>query len=160
MVAIEGLERLLQEHPFFEGFDQPALDLLAGCAANERFEAGRTFQREGDPADKFYLIRHGTVAQEIRVPGRDPIVIETLGEGDILGWSWIVPPYRWTFDCRAMGLVRAVSLDARCLRGKCEEDHSLGYEFYQRVVPVIARRLWAVRMRLIDMYAPGPKLKL
>lgn len=160
MVKVEGLETLMEEHPFFEGFNQEALDLLAGCATNAKFDAGTVFIREGDKADMFYLIRHGTVAQEIRVPGRDPLVVETLAEGDLLGWSWIVPPYRWTFDCRAVELVRALGMDAACLRAKCEQDHSLGYLFYQHMVPIIARRLWAVRMRLLDIYAPAPKPKL
>jgi CRP-like cAMP-binding protein len=155
-MKVEGLDILMQEHPFFEGLSAEALELLAGCAANERFPAGATIAREGDPADKFFLIRHGTVAQEIRIPGKDPLIVETLEEGDILGWSWIVPPYRWTFDARALDLVRAISLDAKCLRGKCEEDHSLGYDFYQRIVPVMSRRLTAVRLRLVDMYAPSP----
>jgi CRP-like cAMP-binding protein len=155
-MTVEGLDALMKEHPFFEGWSAEALELIAGCASNERFPAGRTIVREGAPADKFFLIRHGTVAQEIRVPGKDPLIIETLNEGDILGWSWIVPPYRWTFDARALELVRAISLDATCLRAKCEEDHSLGYDFYQRIVPVISRRLKAVRLRLVDMYAPSP----
>ena len=155
-MKVEGLDRLMQEHPFFEGLGREALELLAGCAANARFPAGEVFVREGGPADKFYLIRHGTVAQEIRVPGRDPLIVETLGEGDILGWSWIVPPYRWTFDARALDLVRTISMDAKCLRAKCEDDHSLGYDLYQRIVPVMSRRLKAVRLRLVDMYAPSP----
>jgi CRP-like cAMP-binding protein len=155
-MTVEGLDTLMQEHPFFEGLSAEALELLAGCASNERFPAGRTIVREGDSADKFFLIRHGTVAQEIRVPGRDPLIIETLEEGDILGWSWIVPPYRWTFDARALELVRTISLDATCLRAKCEQDHSLGYDLYQRIVPVMSRRLKAVRLRLVDMYAPAP----
>ncbi len=156
MVAIEGLDRLLREHPFFAGFDAEALDLLAGCAANERFEPGRYLAREGDPADKFYFIRHGTVAIEIRVPGRDPLIVDTLHAGEILGWSWIVPPYRWTDDARAVELVRAVSMDAACLRGKCDRDHTLGHEFFRRVAPVIAERLSSTRLRLVDMYAPRP----
>ena len=155
-MKVEGLDQLMQEHPFFEGLGPAALELLAGCAANESFPAGEVFVREGGPADKFYLLRHGTVAQEIRVPGRDPLIVETLGKGDILGWSWIVPPFRWTFDARALELVRAISLDATCVRAKCEQDHSLGYDLYQRMVPVISRRLKAVRLRLVDMYAPSP----
>ena len=153
-MRIEGLDLMLKEHPFFDGFDTDALELLAGCAANERFDAGELIARERMPADKFYVIRHGSVALEIRVPGREPLIVETLHEGEILGWSWIVPPYLWHYDARAVTLTRAVSLDAACLRGKCDADHSLGYEFYARVVPVMASRLAATRLRLVDMYAP------
>ena len=153
-MRIEGLDRLLKEHPFFEGFDAAAIELLAGCAANERFAAGQLIAREGAAADKFYFIRHGSVALEIRVPGREPLIVETLHEGEILGWSWIVPPYLWYYDARAVALTRVISLDATCLRDKCDADHSLGYELYQRVVPVMASRLAAARLRLVDMYAP------
>lgn len=155
MVEMAGLERLLQEHPFSAGFDAKALELLAGCAANERFDAGTYLFREGGAADKFFLLRQGRVALELRVPGRDLIILETLDEGDIIGWAWIVPPYRRVFDARAVERVRAVSIDAKCLRTKFETDHSLGYEFYRRVVPLIAERLAHLRLRLVDMYDPS-----
>ena len=153
-MIVEGLDRLLKEHPFFDGFDADALELLAGCAANERFAAGEFIARERSKADKFYVIRHGDVALEIRVPGREPLIIETLHEGEILGWSWIVPPFTWSYDVRAVNLTRAISIDAVCLRNKCDADHSLGYEIYKRVMPVVAQRLAAARLRLVDMYAP------
>ncbi len=152
MVRIEGLERILREHPFFEGLSADYQDLFAGCAANERFEAGGFVGREGEPANKFYLVRHGIVALEYAVPARPPLVLETLEEGDVFGWSWMVPPHTWAFDVRAMTLVRLISLDAECLRGKFESDHRLGYELFRRFVPVVAKRLAAARMRLLDMY--------
>ena len=151
---VEGLHRLLKEHPFFAGFDAATLELLAGCAANERFAAGEFIARAQSRADKFFVIRHGSVALEIRVPGRDPLIVETLHEGEILGWSWIVPPYTWSYDARAVALTRAVSLDATCLRAKLEADHSLGYELFKRVMPVLASRLASARLRLVDMYGP------
>jgi hypothetical protein len=78
--------------------------------------------------------------------------VQTLHEGDILGWSWLVPPYQWTMDCRAMQLTRVLSLDARCLRSKYESDPTLAYELFKRFVPVLADRLEAARLQLIDMY--------
>jgi CRP-like cAMP-binding protein len=149
---IEGLDRLLQEHAFFQGMDEKARQLVAGCAANERFDAGGYIFREGEAADKFYLLRHGNVALEIHLPGREPLVVDTLEAGEILGWSWLVPPYQWFLDARATTLVRAISLDAVCLRGKMEQDHAIGYELYRRFMPVIAQRLQAGRLQLIDMY--------
>lgn len=152
MVEIAGLDRLLREHPFFRDMDSEARQILAGCAVNERFKAGEYIHREGEPAEKFFLIRHGVVAQELRVPEREPIIVQTLHEGDILGWSWLVPPYRWSADARAMQLTRVVSLDAKCLRGKYENDPTLAYELFKRFVPVLANRLEAMRLQLIDIY--------
>ncbi|MGQ9368554.1 cyclic nucleotide-binding domain-containing protein [Azospirillum sp. ST 5-10] len=156
MVQVEGLDRLLREHAFFRDFAPDALALLAGCARNEVFGAGTVIMRAGAPADRFYILRHGDVSVEIGVPGRGKAPLETLHEGDILGWSWLVAPYRWSFDARALTLVRAVSLDAVCLRGKMEENHELGYRLLQRFVPVMAERLTAARLQLQDLYA-APK---
>ncbi len=157
MAEIEGLDRLLKEHPFFQGMEPTVCTIIAGCAANERFNAGDYIFREGEPADKFYLLRHGNVALEIHAPGREPIIVETLQAGDILGWSWLVPPFKWRADARAIQLVRAISLDAKCLREKYESNHDLGYELFKRFVPVMARRMEAGRLQIIDVYGKSRK---
>ncbi len=159
MGEIEGLDRLLKEHPFFQDMNPTVCTIIAGCAANERFNAGDYIFREGEPADKFYLLRHGNVALEIHTPGREPIIVETLQAGDILGWSWLVPPFKWRADARAIQLVRAISLDAKCLRGKYEGDHDLGYELFKRFVPVMARRMEASRLQIIDVYGKSRKIR-
>ena len=151
MGEIENLERFIREHPFFKGIDQKACATIVGCAANERFDAGEYIFREGGAADKFYLLRHGNVALEVPVRGSESMIVETLQEGDVLGWPWLVSPYRWRVDARAMHLVRAISLDASCLRDQCERDHTLGFELFKRFIPVIASRLEAGRFQLIDM---------
>ena len=152
MVQVEGLDRLLAEHPFFEGMDEDDRALIAGCGMNEVFDAGRYVFREGEPADKFYLLRSGAVAIEVHVPGRDPVVLETLTDGDIFGWSWMVKPYEWAYDVRAVQLTRVVSLDAKCLRAKMEDDHTLGFELFKRFVPIMASRMAATRLQLTDLY--------
>jgi len=154
MVEVDGLGKLLKEHPFFADWSDDYRELLAGCAMNHRFDAGDYVAREGQPADKFYLIRHGSVVLEYPVPGNEPLLIETLHEGEVFGWSWLVPPYQWSFDVRAMELCRMVSMDATCLRGKCEADHSLGYELFKRFLPIISERMQASRIRLLDLYGP------
>lgn len=154
MVKPENLGPVIDEHPFFKGIDLALRDLLVGCAANERFEAGTMLFRQGDAADKFYLVRAGTVAIEIDRPGQPPIVVETIGEGEVAGWSWIVPPYRMSFDARAVTPVRALSFDAKCLRRKMEADHALGFEVLSRFIPVMAHRLAAARLQMLDLYAP------
>ncbi len=149
---MENLVRLLKEHPFLQGLAEQHLQTLVPCAANVRFEAGQWVLREGEEARQFYLLRSGQVAIEVYVPGRGSVCIQTLGEGDVLGWSWLVTPYRWHFDARALQLTRAISLDAGCLRARSEEDHELGYELLRRFVPVILQRLQAARLQLLDIY--------
>ena len=117
---MQTLELILAGHPFFEGLEQPYLDLITSCAANVRFETGEYLLREGESADRFYLLRHGSVALETYAPQRGPITIETIEAGEVLGWSWLFPPFRWHFDARALEPVRALALDGACLRGKIE----------------------------------------
>jgi CRP/FNR family cyclic AMP-dependent transcriptional regulator len=152
---IEGLDHLLKEHPFFRDMDSKACETVAGCAANERFNTGEYVFREGGAANKFYLIRQGIIVLEIHVPGREPIIVDTLEDGDILGWGWLMPPYRWAYDARATRLSRLVSLDAECLRGKYQSDHTLAFELFKRFIPVMADRLSETRLRLIEKAQAG-----
>ena len=147
-----GLERILSEHPFFAGLAAEYSQLIAGCARNRHFAAGQYLFHEGEPANEFFLIRHGKVALEVMAPGRAPIVFATLGAGEIVGASWLVPPYRWMFDARAAELTRAIGFDAACLRGKCEADHHLGYEMMKRILPVFVKRLHTTRLQILDVY--------
>jgi CRP-like cAMP-binding protein len=149
---METLERILTEHPFFQGLEPLHLQLLVGCAANQVFKPGEAFIRRGGEANEFYLIRHGKVAVELRTPSRGALTVQTLGEGEVLGWSWLLPPYRWHFDARAMELVRAIALDGKCLRLKCEEDHHLGYELLKRFAHIVTRRFDATLLQLLDVY--------
>lgn len=150
---MESLEPILAKHAFFEGLEPAYLKLLVGCASNERFTAGTYIFRQGEEASHFYLIRQGRVALEIHAPQRPPIVIETLDGDDILGWSWLIPPYLWRFDARIVEPTRAIALDGKCLRAKCEEDHDLGYELLKRFAHIVTQRLQATRMQLLDVYA-------
>jgi CRP-like cAMP-binding protein len=149
---METLERILSEHPFLRGMDEAQLKLLVGCASNVSFGQGEYLFREGEDADCFYILRHGKVSLETFAPGKGAIAILTLGEGEILGWSWLVPPHKWSYDGRALELTRAVSLDGKCLRAKCEEDHDLGYEIFKRFSVIISQRLAATRIQLMDIY--------
>ncbi len=148
---MQTLEPILADHPFFRDLSPEHLALVAGCASNVRFEAGEFLFHEGEEADEFYLIRHGRVALEIHTPDRGPIVLQTLTEGDVLGWSWLVPPYGWRFDARAVDLVRAIALDGKCLRAKCDRDHDLGYDLMQRIATIMEQRLQATRLQLLEM---------
>lgn len=147
-----GLDRIVKEHPFFSGLEHGFCDLVCGCARNVRFNAGEFLFHEGGPADEFYLLRQGRVGLQVVAPGRGPLTFQTVGVGELVGLSWLIPPYRWTFDARALELVRAIGIDAKCLRAKCEADHDLGYDLMQRLLPVLIDRLHATRMQILDVY--------
>jgi CRP-like cAMP-binding protein len=148
---METIDRILAEHPFSRDLLPEHIGIIAGCATNEHFEAGRMIFREGEEANRFFLIRHGKVALEIHTE-RGPITIQTLGPGEVLGWSWLVPPYQWRFDARALELTRATALDGACLRTKCDNDPKMGYELLKRFALVLEERLQATRLQLLDVY--------
>lgn len=149
---IESIESLLREHPFVKGMDRAHIELITGCASNVRFDPGQWIFRESEEANQFYIIRQGKVALEVYSPERGGLMIDTLGEGDVLGWSWLIPPYHWRFDAKALELTRAIALDGKCLRTKCENDHHLGYELLKRFSSIIEQRLQATRLQLLDLY--------
>jgi CRP/FNR family cyclic AMP-dependent transcriptional regulator len=148
----QGLETVLVDVPLFAGLNEGELELLAGCASNVRFETGAMLFEEGRSADAFYLVRHGSVAIESHAPARGPLVIETIGSSEVVGWSWLFPPYRWHFDARALSQVRATAFDGACIRGKCDDDPALGYHLMQRFAQVMIGRLQSTRLRLLDLY--------
>lgn len=149
---MESIKELLEKHPFFSNLESPYLELIVECASLARFSQGELLFREGEQADNFYIIRHGKVALDIHIPERGSITLETLSEDDIVGVSWLFPPYLWAFDVRAVEAVQTIVFHAQCLRGKCESDPRLGYDLMKRFALVMRGRLQAARMRLIDMY--------
>lgn len=155
-MAIATFEKTLSEHPFFHEMEAVQLGTIVACAANVRFAAGDFIFRDGVPADHFYVVREGKVGLEVFVPGRGAIRVDTIEAGDVLGWSWLFPPYKAHFDARALTLVRALALDGACLRGKCEKDPVLGYQIMKRFAPILIQRLDATRMQLLDLYGNQP----
>lgn len=151
---MNDLEPVLAEHPFFEGMKPEYIEVLVGCASNVRFDAGDYLCREGEDADRFFLLRHGKVAIQVHGGHLGPITIQTVEPGEVLGWSWLVAPHRWSYDLVALELVRAVALDGKCLRGKCDDNHDLGYELLRRFTTVMSERLDATRRQLLDVYGP------
>jgi CRP/FNR family transcriptional regulator, cyclic AMP receptor protein len=149
---MQTLEPILAEHPFFAGLEPKYMQFITGCASNVRFDAGVYIFREGEPASYFYIIRHGKVALETFAAQRGPIIIETIEAGEVLGWSWLFPPYRWHFSARVVEPMQAIALDGVCLRAKGEAEHKLGYELMTRVAQIMMQRLQATRLQLLDVY--------
>jgi CRP-like cAMP-binding protein len=143
---------LLTTHPFLEGLPAPWLERLSYQAKRNVHHGGSRLFREGGPADRFWLIRDGRVALEFNVPGRGDIVIEQLGPGSVLGWSWMFPPYRWHFGAVAAEQTLAIELDGRGVMRLCGDDPALGYELTKRFSAVLIDRLQAARVRLVDLY--------
>jgi CRP/FNR family cyclic AMP-dependent transcriptional regulator len=150
---MEGLEGIMREHPFFAGMKEEFTDLLSGCAKNVRFEADQYLAHAGDTSKEFYLLRAGRVALQIPAPRGSIITVQTVMANEIVGASWLVPPYRWGLDAKAMELTRAIALDADCLRDKCDADPLLGYELMKRFMPVFSQRLQSARHQLLEIYA-------
>jgi CRP-like cAMP-binding protein len=147
---MESLEPLIKEHSFFKGLPQKYIDFIVGCTSHAVFKAEDVILREGEAADKFYLIRSGKAAIYIDKPRE--ITIQTVQAGDILGWSWLIPPYRYRFSAKAVENTRALILDGKCLREKCEKNSDLGYELLKKLVSVFTERLEATRLQLLNVY--------
>ena len=149
---MENLERILSQHPFFAGLDKSFLELACGCARNARFEADCFIAHEGEAADHFYLLREGRVALQVSAPGRGAATFLTLGPGEVFGVNWLVPPYRWSYDAKALEPTRVIAMDGQCLRNKCEADHHLGYDIMKRLMPIVVDRLHTTRLQFLDLY--------
>ena len=145
---------LLAVQPVLTGLEAGDLDLMAGCGRNRVTEVGEFLAYEDDPADQFFVLRAGQVALEIDSP-TGPLVIETIGPGQLVGWSWIFPPHRWVYDVEVLEEAHVIAVDAGCLRAKCDTDPAFGYRVMQRFAQVVAERLAATRLRLLDLYGSG-----
>lgn len=149
---MKSIVQLLHEHRFFKGMADGDVNFIGGCGENRIYNAGDYIARENAPADHFFVIREGRVAVETYLPNFGALCVQTLQDGDIFGWSWLFPPYLWTFDARAVDTVHTIRLDGKCLREKCEEDPRLGYELMKRFARIVTERLQATRLQLLDIY--------
>jgi len=140
----------LSEHPFLAGLTMECLQRLNRVAAAEVLPAGAVIFREGEQASRLYLIRRGRVSIEVHVPDRHGIVVDTLGAGDVLGWSWLLSPYRWAFDARAAQLVQVITPEAAWLRAEMGQDAAFGMEVLRRMTAVMGRRLAEARHCVVE----------
>ena len=149
----------LAQHPFLKGLNRTQLALLADCALKAEFKPGQVIFREGEKAKLFYLIETGKVVLESGKEHGEPVVIQTIGAGDLLGWSWMMPPYIWHFTARAIEPTEAIFFAGTILREYCERDHSLGFELHKRMSAVMMKRLQAARQKMLAIHAQKEKLQ-
>jgi CRP/FNR family transcriptional regulator, cyclic AMP receptor protein len=152
-IQIEPLATRVGLHPFLAGMNHTQLTLLTDCAVARHFSRGQLILRQGEFAKGFYLIETGKAAVESQIGPGHPIVIQMIGAGDMLGWSWMFPPYVWQFSARAVEPTAALFFYATILRGYCEKDHSLGYELLKRISTVMVTRLHAAHDQLLSVYS-------
>ncbi|HXI51507.1 MAG TPA: Crp/Fnr family transcriptional regulator [Candidatus Saccharimonadales bacterium] len=147
--AVKAVASVIAEHPFLRGLKPEHLGLLADSAMRMRYEAGDLVFREGDPANRFYLIEQGRISLESHRRDEAPVAAQIIGPGDVLGWSWLFPPYYWHFDARALEPTTAIFFYGTRLREQCEQDHDFGYEIMKRMTQVVIQRLQATRKQLL-----------
>jgi CRP-like cAMP-binding protein len=143
---------ILEQHPFFQDVEPAHLEHIAEHASSQNFAAGMLIFRQGEQANRFYIIQQGTVALEVFSPARGPIRLMTLSAGDVVGWAWLFAPYIWHLDARAVEPTEAIALDGAWLRSECETNHELGYHLMKYSVRIIEQRLQAAMIQMLDMY--------
>ena len=149
----------LSAQPFFAALTGTQRAALAEDGITETFTAGERLFHEGGIADRFWLIEQGNVALDMRIPGRGDQIVETLGPGTVLGWSWLHPPYRWNFGAVARLATTAIAFDAASVRRRCDADPAFGYAMLRSFTPVIIERLQTTRLRLLDLYAAPSQVR-
>jgi CRP-like cAMP-binding protein len=141
------------EHPMFRGLPDSQIDLIASLATPLQVRAQHRIFKHDTPADRFYIVREGSVALEVAAIAGEPLVIQTLGAGKVIGWSWFIPPYQWLFDARAITSSSLLSFDGERLRAGCEADSELGYALMRRFATLMAERLNAARLAAMEQYS-------
>ena len=145
-----ALLEAITKHPFFKGLTAEQLSTLAECAMLKKFEENELICKEQEPANRFYLIQEGKVALESEGIEGETVSIQTISAGEVLGWSWLFPPYHWHFNARATEETRAIFFYGTRLREWCDRDHDLGYELIQRMAAAGIQRLQSTRRRLVN----------
>jgi len=148
----ESMATRVMLHPFLAGMNHTQLALLTDCAMASHFKPGQIILREGEMANRFYLIEKGEVVLESGGDFGKPVVVEKIGAGDLLGWSWMFPPYVWHFTARSVEPTEAIFFYGTILREYCERDPSLGYELFKRMAPIMLRRLQAARDKMLAVH--------
>ena len=147
-----AIHNIFSKHPLFHSLPPKYVSFLEECARTSNYEAEQYLFHEGKKADNFYYIIQGKIALEIHVPGHRMVSFETIPKGHVVGWSWLMPPYSWVFDGRAVREVETVVFDGVKVRAKMEEDHEFGFLMYKYFSGIMNKRILSSRMQLMDIY--------
>ena len=150
--ASEEIADRVLSHPFFVGIDPTLVHAMVSKAEERTYEVGDMLAHEGTPADQFFLVFEGKVALEVGAADHAGITVETIGRGEILGWSWLVSPHRWRFDARALKPTTVVAINASAARYALAAYPAFAYQFLMKLIPVIAERLENTRVQLLDIH--------
>lgn len=149
---VESMPQLLEAHPLFSGLPAEAIGTVVRCAKAATFDQGALLTGAGTDTGTLYLLRRGVVAVEVHAPGRGGLVVQTLGPGQVVGWSGVVPPIRWAFDVRAVTPVGALAVDGHCLRQRADAQPEVGYWLQRRISTMLLDQLHATLIQLLDLY--------
>ncbi len=149
---MQTIDELIAEAPVFAGLKPEYLQMIASWGRLIDIDADEYVLREGERAQTFYIIRRGAIALEVRGAGRNVLVVDTKHDGDVVGWSWLVAPYRWQFDGRTTEPCSLVAIEGARLRDQCEDDHEFGYQLMRRFAGGLQSILQNTRRQLLDVY--------
>ncbi len=150
----QSIKDYLSTHVFFSGLDDNFIRFLADSATQQKVEKGHVLFQQGKYADKFYLLRSGQVSVQVPALVGPTLEIQSLGADQILGWSWLIPPYRWNFMARALDETELLEFDGSAILARCEQDPKFGYELFKRFAALMSERLDAARQKLMDQWDP------
>lgn len=145
------VQQIIKEHPFLRSFSREYVEILCDCAQEKQFEAGELIFREGDIADRFYLILSGKVVLATELPSHGHLTVQQLGPDDVLGWSWLFPPYVWHFQASTLETTRTICFNGAHLLILCERNHEFGYDLMKRLAQVLIQRLQATQKQLANL---------
>jgi CRP-like cAMP-binding protein len=151
---MQSIEEYLSAHAFFSGLDDSFMKLLTSSVKEAQIKEGHVLFQQGKPANKFYLVRSGKISVQVPALMGPALELQTLGEDQILGWSWLIPPYRWNFHARALEDSDVLEFDGSAILARCEEDPKFGYELFKRFASLMSERLDAARQKMMDQWDP------
>ena len=151
---MQSIENYLSAHSFFSGLEDGFMKFLSNSAQELQIKEGNVLFQQGKPADKFYLLRRGHVSVQVPALVGPTLELQVLGEDQILGWSWLIPPYRWNFQARALEDSELLEFDGRAILARCEEDPKFGYELFKRFAALMSERLDSARQKIMDQWDP------
>ncbi|TVQ38340.1 MAG: cyclic nucleotide-binding domain-containing protein [Wenzhouxiangella sp.] len=151
----DDISRYLAEHELFSGLDDQQLAFLAANGEEKHFDDGEIVSRQGQAADRFYIVLEGGLTVQVPAIAGPTLEVTRLSVDQVLGWSWLIEPYRWHFNALATGRTRALEFDGKAILARCEEDSAFGYALFKRFSALMGKRLEAAQRKMMDQWSPA-----